>query len=310
MYSPSITDLIEPYQNCPKTIQKAIALVHTQPRFLGLTRHQKAVVASLVSRCNQRSGLIPIRARLDRVADQVEVSTKTVQRTLTVLREAGWMQQVSDGRSEMGCFTFRHYQFSPEFCDLVELPHAEKKPPEASVSDGSIEVELTFEDQRRKISKEKRQGKPVDLPPALQEITTYGIKDTGVAKLRGIAHAAGHRLEDVWQVAKERIEAIGATAGRLYRYLQAMIGKVSDYAARASQIERVATQVVEVTQTLARRLKHAHKRFSAGPGTIVKIYDGIAEVIRDGKWVANIAGLGMETVYDDIERGKLNLQAA
>ena len=307
MYSPNVNDLIAPYVNRPRSIQKAIVLAYTRPEFSGLTRRTRGVIASLVGRCNQYDGTAPIRARLDRVAEQAEVSTKTVQRTVASLREMGWIEQVSEGRSDMGCFTFRQYRFSPAFCALVELPGSARNEAETKMSDGPNKEELNLKDQPGQIfeKKPKATATTITLPPELQAIKEVGIKDTGVAKLRGLAYRAGHQLADIWKVAQAALTKAGATGYRAYRYLERMILTSSDYAGRANQIKRVATDTVEVASVIARRAKYAHKRFACGPGTIVKIYDGIAEVIRDGEWSYNIAGRDMNAVYDDIERGRL-----
>ena len=310
MYSPSVNDLLQPYKQYPRTIQRAILLVETSPRFLGLTKCMKAVVKTLLTRASQTNGTTPFKARLDRVAMQAGVSNKTVQRTIATLRLAGWMEQVSDGRSNMGVFTFRSYRFTKVFCKLVGLPTDSKVNRNTEMTDGGVYVDLSFREDHAKISKEKRQGKPVDLPPALHEITALGVKDTGVAKLRGMAHDAGHRLEDIWQAGKACIAIAGATGGRLYLYLQAMIKVACDYAARASQVERNGTQAIPKARTISRWMQCAHKRYSAGARTVVQIYEGIAEVLRDGQWIGNIAGRDMEKVYDDIENGKLILKLA
>ena len=305
MYSPSVIDILKPYQQYPRTIQRAILLVETNPRFLGLTRAMKAVFKALLTRASQHDGTTSINARVDRLALQANVSEKTVQRTLATVRHAGWLEQVSEGRSEWGNFTYRSYRFTIAVCQMLQLPIKGKKVQETKLSDGAIYVDLSFKRDHAEISKEKRQGKAIDLPAVLQEIAALGIKETGVAKLRGMAHNAGHRLEDIWKTGKARIVAIGAIGGRLYRYLQAMIAKVSDYAARAQQVERCAAKAATTVPKLANRAFYAHKRFVGKAGTNVRIFDGMAEVVRDGEWIGNIAGLDMEQVYRDIEAGIL-----
>ena len=95
--------------------------------------------------------------------------------------------------------------------------------------------------------------------------------------------------------------------GRVYRYLAAMIDnpKPSDYAARALQIARTDIQRVTSIKFSVRREKYRYRRFCAGQGTVVRIFDGTAEVTRDGQWVGVIAGRDMDRVYGDIEAGRL-----
>ena len=305
MYTPSVNDLLKPYQQYPRIIPRAILLVETNPRFLGLTRSMKAVVKALLTRASQHDGTQPIKARVDRVAVQADVSEKTVQRTLATIRNAGWIEQVTEGRSEWGVFTFRTYRLTEPMCKLLNLPARREFSQQTELSDGAVYVDLSFKKDQAEVSKEKRQGEPLDLPASLGEISALGIKNTGVAKLRGLASDAGHKLEDIFIVARESVAKAGATGGRLYRYLQAMIRKASDYAARARQIERHGAEPAPVRQTKLVAQKYAHKRFTAGCGTIVRIFDGIAEVTRDGAWIATLAGQQMAQVYADIESGRL-----
>ena len=307
MYTPSVNDLLQPYQQYPRIIQRAILLIETNPRFLGLTRSMKSVVKALVTRASQHDGTQPIKARVDRVAIQADVSEKTVQRTLATIRDAGWIEQVTEGRSEWGIFTFRTYRLTESMCELLNLPVRGKFSQRTELSDGAVYVDLSFKEDHAKISKEKRQDKPLDLPVKLDEISVLGIKDTGVAKLRGLASDAGHQLEDIFIVARRSVAKAGATGGRLYRYLQAMIMKDSDYAARARQIERQDVKPAPAEQTKFLAQKYAYRRFTAGPRTIVRIFDGLAEVTRDGKWIETLAGQQMAQVYADIESGRLNM---
>ncbi|MEO6351923.1 MAG: hypothetical protein ABIO19_03760 [Burkholderiaceae bacterium] len=315
MYAPTIEDIIKPYQQYPKTIQLAILLVDTNPRFLGLTRSMKAVLKALLTRACKNNGATPIKARLDIVAMQADVSAKTVQRTIATLRSAGWLKQVSDGRSAWGLFTYRCYRFSADLCAIVGLPTREKTAPvsdgETKMSDGAVYVDLTFRKDQQEILFQNRiqnpEANPITLPPELQPIIELGVKDTGVCKLRGMAHAKGHKLSDIYLVAKKRLTELKASGNRVYRYLAAMIAnpKATDYTTRARQAERNSIDTEAVEQIRDRRALYANKRFAAGPGKIVKIFDGIAEVSQDGAWAYNIAGRDMNAVYDAVEKGTL-----
>lgn len=307
----TVSELLTPYQQYPKTIQTAILLVETNPRLRNLTRSMKAVLKALLTRVSKTDGTREIKARLDLVADQADVSTKTVQRTIKVLRRAGWMDQVSEGRSEYGIFTSRRYQFSADLCSIVGLPTKGAMPQETNLSDGAVYVDLSFKEDHREILLQERLQNPgvhkVSLPAELQPIIELGIKDTGVAKLRGLAHAKGHNLADIFAVAKKRITALNASGGRVFRYLVAMIDnpKPTDYAARASQIARSGEIVANEGKAKDRTRQYAHKRFAGANGLTVRIFDGVAEVIRDGIPVGMVAGRDMATIYDDIESGKL-----
>ncbi|MET3109290.1 hypothetical protein AAKU58_004141 [Oxalobacteraceae bacterium GrIS 1.18] len=318
MYSPTIEDIIRPYTGYPKTIQQAIVLVETNPRFLGLTRSMKSVLKTLLTRASQFNGTTQIKARLDTVAMQAEVSTKTVERTMKVLHDAEWITTMSEGRSEWGVFESKRYAFTESLCEIVGLPTGKKKPaqePKTEMSDGAVYVDLNFKEDYSKILEEKRKANPeatpINLPTELEEIVSLGVKPSGVCKLRGIASDHGYRLEDIYVVAKKYLARAKCSGQRVYRYLLSLIGKQSDYAARASQIERLGATPEEGKESslaggaMSRSKKYAHKRFSVSPGKYIRIFDGLAEVVRDGQWVKNIAGKDMETVYDDIDAGRI-----
>jgi hypothetical protein len=314
MYAPSVEDILKPYYQYPNIIQRAILLVETNPRFIGLTRSMKAVLKDLLTRVSQTNGMKPIRARLDLVAMKANVSDKTVERTIKTLRSAGWMTAVTEGRSEYGVFESKQYQFSLELCKYVGLPAKEGKtelPRETSLSDGAVYVDLTFKEDHLEILKKNRidnpEQNPITLPPELEAIVEAGSTPKAVCKLRGLASAQGYKLADIFTVAKPQLiktKAIGCK-GRIYRYLAAMIAKQSDYASRAAQIERCSTKTTNLANHINRQTKYANKRFALGNGRIIRTFVDMAEVLRDRQLVTTIVGRDMETVYNDIESGKL-----
>lgn len=315
MYAPTIEDILKPYLQYPSAIQHAILMVDTNPRFLGLTRSMKAVLKALLTRASKADGTTPIRARLDTVAMQADVSTKTVQRTVATLDKAGWMTATTDGRSEHGVFTSRRYAFSDALCAIVGLPAkgqpAANFPSETKMSDGPVYVDLSFKKDQQEILSQNRKNNPatnpIVLPDSLRPIVELGVNETGVCKLRGMATAKGYNLADIFTVAKQHLVDLKADGGRVFRYLAAMIDnpKASDYTGRAALIERSGVETAAAGNAKARRDKYRHKRFALGNSVIVRVFDGIAEVTRDGAFVSNIAGRDMERVYDDIEAGKL-----
>lgn len=304
---------MRPYRHLPSVIQTALLRLETHPTFRSVTKSALKVLKALVTRASSTNGEALIRARLETVAFQANVSTKTTQRALHTFGELGWVMAASEGRSEYGVFTSKRYVFSPQFCALVHLPTTDKPAAalaqETEMSDGAIYVDLNFKKDHREILLQNRlqnpEANPITLPAALHPIIELGVKDTGVCKLRGMAHAAGHDLVDIFTVAKKRLSDLKASGGRVYCYLAALIAKPSDYAARAAQIERSGVVEAVKSYAKARSVQYAHKRFTAGPGIIVRIFDGIAEVIRNGMPAGSIAGRDMERVYDDIDSGKL-----
>jgi hypothetical protein len=315
MYTATVDDVIRPYQQYPKTIQQAILLAETNPRLRDLTRSMKEVLKALLTRASKTNGMTTIRARIDFVAIQANVSEKTVQRTVAALRIAGWMNQVCEGRSEHGVYTSRKYQFTEALCAIVGLPTkarpAEVLHQQTLMSDGPVYVDLSFKKDHQEILLQKRTNNPeanqITLPETLHQIIELGIKPSGVCKLRGMAHAKGYDLADIFIVAKKRLGEMKATSGRVFRYLSAMIDnpKPTNYAARASQIERSGVIAAIAVQTKNRTREYANRRFASDDSMIVRIFDGIAEVIRDGHPCGVIAGRDMTSVYDQIESGQL-----
>ncbi|MEC4723720.1 hypothetical protein RY831_31855 [Noviherbaspirillum sp. CPCC 100848] len=306
----TLEDIVQPYQHYPKIIQHAILRAHTHPTFLVLTKSMRKVLCALLTRTSQKNGLQPIKARTDRVAEEADVSEKTVQRAVATFRQLGWLRPLDSKRSEYGLFTTRQYAFTEELCSLVELPH------EGSISEtnctqgtemstGAIYVDLSYKKDLRKISLKNRESNPITLPQALRDIVGMGVKETGVCKLRGLAHQAGYRLEDIFKIAQTRLKAIGATGHRVYRYLLSMIEKRSDYAERAAQLDRQGeqTQLHQSCKTDAdayrgRRFMKAGKRvdvFADGDGAIA--------VLADGSFVT-LAKSDMPRLYAEIKAGK------
>lgn len=122
MHIPTIEDVVRPYMSYPAVVQQALIRVETHPSLRVLSRSHLKILKALVTRCSKSNGLEPVRARIDRLAQEASVSEKTVQRALALFSKIGWVRQVTCGRSEYGLFCAREYQFSPELCGFLELP--------------------------------------------------------------------------------------------------------------------------------------------------------------------------------------------
>lgn len=311
----TLEDIVKPYQHYPKIIQQAILRAHTHPTFLVLTKSMRKVLCSLLTRASQKDGLHPIKARIDRVAEEANVSEKTVQRAVAAFRQLGWLTPIDGKRSEYGLFTTRQYRFTDALCTLVELPHESTKAratctQETEMSDGPIYVDLSYKKDLREISIKNRNANPIRLPQALRGIVEMGVKETGVCKLRGLAHHAGYRLEDIFKLARTRLQTIGATGHRVYRYLLSMIEKQSDYAARAAQADRQSSQ--EQVQATYKTNADAYrgKRFTKA-GKRVDIFadgDGAIAILADGRFVT-LPKSEMPRLYAEIQAGKWVEQA-
>lgn len=280
MHAPTLQEVIEPYLHYPPVIQNALLRVETHPTFRVLTKGTLRVLKALVTRATATNGAIPIWARLDRVADEVGMHYKTVQRAMRTFSKIGWVRAVTDGRSEWGVYESKEYQLSEALCVLVELPTANTKISQgAEMSDGP-NIDLNLKRDLREISQEKQAANPIDLPPAVKEIPAEtGLLPSGVCKLMGIARQFGHKLEHAYAIARPYLKQHGTSPGRSYRYLLAMLTtpKQVDYATRAEQILRAAPDPHEEMQDIARSSRYKRYRHISKP-MHVQFFDGRAEV--------------------------------
>lgn len=309
----TLDEVVKPYLHLPTAIQTALIRIETHPVFRSITKSALQVLKALVSRASATNGTRTIRARNDKLADEAQVSVKTVQRALRQFRERNWAMPASEGRSDWGVFEAKRYRLSADLCALVQLPTKEKTAAEIAqeteMSDGAIYVDLSLKKDLRKISIENRNGEPPKLPPAVEHVPgETGISPTGICKLLAIARAAGYQLEHVVLVAKPYLAKIGtASPGRAFRYLQAMLTnpKKVDYAGRAAQLARgEEPDPAKAMAAIARRCRFKRFTHATRPGLQVRFFDGIAEVSCDGQ-LETLAGRQLEVLYADITKGKL-----
>lgn len=313
MHAKTLEDIIAPYQHLPKVVQTALLRVETHPTFRIVTKGELRVLKALVTRANATNGVTPIRARLETVALQADVSTKTTQRAIRAFRKYGWVNAATDGRSKYGVFCSKQYVFSSELCTLLHLPTKEKPLPaldeKTEMSDGGIH-DLSFKKDQQEISLQNRlqNPTPIKLPESLQRMAlATGIKDSGIAKLRGLAHQVGYRLEDVYMVAKKSLAKIGANGARCYCYLLAVINnpKRTDFAAKAEQLQRLDDAATSKSIEEAAWLKYRFKRYAAGPGRTVTLLHDSAQVHEQDNLITIIAWRDIGQVINDIEDGVL-----
>lgn len=310
----TIEDVVKPYLHLPSAVQIALVRIETHPTFRAVTKSTLKVLKALVSRASATNGTTIIRARLDRVAEEADVSTKTVQRALRVFHQLNWVSQASEGRSEYGVFESKRYRLSPALCELVHLPTKEKPAcelaRETELSDGAIYVDLSLKEDLRETSIKNRNGDPPKLPAAVEHVPAEtGISPTGVCKLLGIARQVGYQLEHVVLFAKPYLARIGtASPGRAYRYLLAMLTnpRQVDYAAKLAQLERMTEGATRAKSAKQLEVHCRYKRFmhKTRAGLRVRFFDGVAEVSRDGE-LATLAGAQLAPLYADVANGQL-----
>lgn len=312
MHAKTLEEVVTPYLNLPTTIQTALIRVETHPTFRSITKSALLVLKAFVSRASATNGAAIILARVDRVATEAGVSTKSVQRALRAFERLDWVAPASEGRSEWGLFESRRYRLSPALCELVQLPTKGKtvQPPpgRTALSDGPIYVDLNLKKDLREISIKAQEGQGPTLPELVRHLPEQtGILPTGICKLLGIANREGHQLADVVEVAKPYLAKIGASPARAYRYLLAMLlnPKKVDYTGKLAQEARIraataATATVRDIEARCRFKKFTH----VSNGMQVRFFDGSAEVRVNGEY-AVYAGEQMAGLYRGVANGKL-----
>lgn len=287
MRAPTIEEVMKPYLRYPKVIQQAILRAETHPAFSILTKSGKRVLKDLMTRVCKSNAEEPIKANLEKIASDMQVSYKTVQRAVSALIGAGWllkqMDNVMGERGNFGLFKSIQYRFTPEFCKIVELPFVDENGNSGNsreslgnnsgkgdenndgqkMSDRSYIdfIDLTFTKDQQEISlKNKKNKTPITLPTELCQFSQeFQIEKSLICKARGHAHSRGHKLEDICKVAQERLKAIGVTGWRVYKYLLSMIVKNADYAGRAAQAGRIADVKPKKPSKVAENLKKSHE---------------------------------------------------
>lgn len=308
----ALQDIVERFSKYPAEVHAAVTRANTHPDIVSATTGStRKVLSWLLARASKDNGLRALKARVDRLAQEAEVSEKTVQRAIAAFRELGWLAvPTEESRTEMGLYSHRTYFFTPGFCRLVGLPCPGETPEETcretKMSDGGVYVDLTFKEDQREIQVQNLKGKPVTLPAELEQACEeFQVRPTGMAKLRGIARMAGHQLEAIITVARDYLRKAGATGNRAYRYLEAMATRQTDYAARAAQAARIAaeTSLQQTTRTMDERCRE--RKFVGPNGFRVKFFaNGAAEVFTGTRFLT-VAGEGLREVYDRIESGWL-----
>lgn len=308
---PTIQELTQPYQHYPKIIQQAILLADSHPSLTAaLTRGYRAVLRNLVTIVSKSDGCAPFTVIPHLLALKADVSEKTVQRGLSALKKFGLVAQLGDGRDDTGAFTRHCYQFTEHLAGVLRLPVKTCSSRKTKTAD-DLYIELTLVEDHPKISSKTKTGKaaPVELPPELASLPDeLGIKDTGIAALRGLAFKAGHQLEHIVACARAQLKKLSATGNRAFRYLEAMIAKPSDYAGRASQATRVEAEKEKAAKDQSDAEKYRGKRFTASNGDIFRINEcgAVATIISaSGAPMGSCAGRDMAVIFSMIQAGKL-----
>jgi hypothetical protein len=305
LYCPTAADLLRPYAKYPPAIQSAILTVDTAPQFINLTKAQKAVLRTLLTRAEQDNGAKPIKVNFWKASQETGVSEKTIARTISLLVDVGWLVRLPTPRDEHGEFSYREFKLTPAFRALVGLP----------VSSGHHRT-LTSRPVNKDLKEKEDQGETcakahgktldeIDLTPGLdQAAQEFQMSRPGLAVVRGLAHRAGHDPDHIVTVARAYLQKLRLTGNRAINYLKALARKAGDYAVRAADLAHQAHQRAQVSRNRDREALYAGRSFSRSDGMIVRVLAGVAEMWRGGEMTV-LPRRELSAVFDAIEHGKL-----
>ncbi len=296
------------------------------------TKDGLRILIDILSRAPIADSSLAIKLRVDRVAQDVGTSEKTVQRVLRRLEAMSWLTRnpEDDGRNYRGRFSGREFLVGNELRQLLGLPINEKFPQVQQLSDGEIqkvsnstglstksvdnlpkttqmsdgiEVNVLKEDLKEAFSEKtenQKTGLPDDLLP-LQE--ALNLSKGGICALMALAKKYGKRLQDIWQAKKTTILKAGVTQGRAFYYFKALILAATHF--KNDKNVSLGKKFFPDGNLLNDDRRFWHKRYRGANGVLVKIFDGTAEVSinRDYRFVP---AAQMGAIYEAIDNGKLN----
>lgn len=137
------------------------------------------------------------------------------------------------------------------------------------------------------------------VPEDLAILAEQEVEEPGIFRLMKEASAKGQRLGDIVAVKAERLRDM--RGGGLVQYLRKLIAGPTNWRRKAAEVQQKA----QAARRRNRAELYAHRRYSAGPGIVVRICDGFAEIWRENRYDQTVAACDMGQVFDAIERGRL-----
>lgn len=131
-------DMLSAYGHYPAPIRPYLLRAETHPGIRSiLTKSFLRVFVDVLSRAPIADPSRPIKVRVDAVASRLNVSVKTVSRTLRLMRNNFWLSPAPshDGRNNYGEFAAREYIIDTPLRHLLGLPDA----PQASSASSETE---------------------------------------------------------------------------------------------------------------------------------------------------------------------------
>jgi hypothetical protein len=119
------TEFLEQYHQFNCAIRSHVAIIDARPEVrAALTATTRIAFLEIIRRANIEDSNQPIWVRVDRTAERIGVSTKSVSRTIKMMKKKGWIvpSKTHDGRNNHGEFDGREYLLTPALRRLMSLP--------------------------------------------------------------------------------------------------------------------------------------------------------------------------------------------
>jgi hypothetical protein len=118
------TEFLAQYGQFNCAIRSHVAIADARPEVrAALTETTRIAFLEIISRANIENSLQPIWIRVDRTAERISISTKSVSRTIKMMKKKGWIvpSKTHDGRNNNGEFDGREYLLTPSMRRLMSL---------------------------------------------------------------------------------------------------------------------------------------------------------------------------------------------
>jgi DNA-binding transcriptional ArsR family regulator len=272
-----------PRKNLPLRILRAI---DNALHLSGLPRCLRSTFAEIARYVPQAQPFATVFAHKDKIAQRIGAAESTVYRHLAALNDAGLIERLEQERkSRNGRYSVARVRLTQKGAALLGLSVDNLASPSPVLQAGHTLTEPT-------VSKDQPPVGPGTVPGDLAILATKGVSRAGIFALMGKASKHGKRLADIVAAKGEALQAM--RAGRLFAYLAALATGPTCFAAAAAEIRQ-----------RGRVARYANRRYAGPGGLIVRTFEHMAEVLRDGVWIETVPARFMDHVYRDIERGKL-----
>lgn len=121
------TEFLAQYGQFNSAIRSHVAIADARLEVRSsLTETTRVAFLEIISRANIQNSHQPVWVRVDRTAERLGISTKSVSRTIKMMKKKGWLvpSKTHDGRNKHGEFDGREYLLTPAMRRLMSLPEA------------------------------------------------------------------------------------------------------------------------------------------------------------------------------------------